>query len=226
MCVSTLRQDGTELHVDAHGQHSQKCVCPLCVKAAQNCTSTLTVNTRRSVCVHSASRRHRIARRRSRSTLAEVCVSTLRQGGTELHVDAHGQHSQKCVCPLCVKTAQNCTSTLTVNTRRSVCVHSASRRHRIARRRSRSTLAEVCVSTLRQDGTELHVDAHGQHSQKCVCPLWVNTARNCTLTLTVNTPRSVCAYLGQDGMKTAGSTHKAYGIQARQCHITGGFKQS
>ena len=80
-CVSTVGQDGTELHVDAHGQHSQKCVCPLWVKTAQNCTSTLTVNTHRSVCVHCGSRRH------------------------------------------------NCTSTLTVNTHRSVCVHCGSRRH-------------------------------------------------------------------------------------------------
>ena len=133
--------------VDAH-----RSVCSLWVKTSQNCTSTLTVNTHRSVCVHCGSRRHRIARRRSRSTLTEVCVSTVGQDGTELHVDAHGQHSQKCVstvgqdgtefhvdahgqhsqkfvCPLWVKTAQNCTSTLTVNTHRSVCVHCGSRRH-------------------------------------------------------------------------------------------------
>ena len=57
-----------------------------------------------------------------------------------LCVDAH-----RSVCQLWVKTAQNCTSTLTINTHRSVCVHCGSRRHRIARRRSRSTLTEVCV---------------------------------------------------------------------------------
>ena len=148
-CVSTVGQEGTELHVDTHGQHSLKCVftlgqdgtelhvdahrsvCSLWVKTAQNCTSALTVNTHRSV------------------------------------------------CPLWVKTAQNCTSTLTVNTHRSVCVHCGSRRHRIARRRSRSTLTEVCVSTV-----------------------------------------------GQDGMHMAGSTHETFGKQARQCQITGGFKQS
>ena len=99
VCPLHVGQDGTELHVDTHGQHSLKCVftlgqdgtelhvdahrsvCSLWVKTAQNRTSTLTVNTHRSV------------------------------------------------CPLWVKTAQNCTSTLTVNTHRSVCVHCGSRRH-------------------------------------------------------------------------------------------------
>ena len=94
-CVSTVGQDGTDLHVDAHGQHSQKCV-------------------------HCGSRRHRIARRRSRSTLTEVCVHC----GSRRHRIARRRSR----------------STLT-----EVCVHCGSRRHRFARRRSRSTLTEVCV---------------------------------------------------------------------------------
>ena len=60
--------------------------------------------------------------------------------------------------------------------------------------------SQKCVSTVGQDGTELHVDAHGQHSQKCV------------------------STVGQDGMHMAGSTHETYGKQARQCQIR--FKQS
>ena len=138
-CVFTLGQDGTELHVDAHGQHTE-------------------------VCVHCGSRRHRIARRRSRSTLTEVCVhcgsrrhnctSTLTVNThrsvcplwvktAQLHVDAHGQHSQKCVSTVGQDgtiARRRSRSTLT-----EVCVHCGSRRHRIVRRRSRSTLTEVCV---------------------------------------------------------------------------------
>ena len=87
-CVFTLSQDGTELHVDAHGQHSQKCVSTV----GQDGTEL-------HVDAHG---QH-----------SQKCVSTVGQHGTELHVDAHGQHW--------VKTAQNCTSTLTVNTHRSVC---------------------------------------------------------------------------------------------------------
>ena len=101
---------------------SFQCAGTQWVKTAQNCTSTLTVNTHRS-----------------------VCPLHVGQDGTELHVDAHGQHSQKCVHCMWVKTAQNCTSTLTVSTHRS-----------------------VCPLHVGQDGTEMHVDAHGQHSQKCV----------------------------------------------------------
>ena len=72
-------------------------------------------------------------------------------------VDTH-----RSVCPLWVKTAQNCTSTLTVNTHRSVGPLWVK-------------TAENCTSTLTE----------------CVCPLWVKTAQNCTSTLMVNTHRSV-----------------------------------
>ena len=104
-------------------RRSQKCVSTACGSRRHRIARRHSRSTLTKVCVHSGSRRHRIARRRS-----QKCVSTLGQDGTESHVDAHGQHSQK------------------------------------------------CVSTVGQDGTELHVDAHGQHSQKCVCPLWVKTA--------------------------------------------------
>ena len=106
-----------------------------------------------------------------------VCPLHVGQDGTELHVDAHGQHSQKCVFTL----GQD-------GTELHVDAHG---QH-----------SQKCVFTLGQNGTELHVDAHGQHSQKCVCTV------------------------GQDGMHMAGSTHETYGKQARQCQITGGFKQS
>ena len=94
-CVFTLGQDGTELHVDAHGQHSQKCVSTvgqdgteLHVDAhgqhSQKCVSTLGQDgTELHVDAHG---KH-----------SQKCVSTVGQDGTELHVNAHGQHSQKCV---------------------------------------------------------------------------------------------------------------------------------
>ena len=110
--------------VDAH-----RSVCSLWVKTSQNCTSTLTVNTHRSVCPLHVGQDGTELHVDAHGQHSQKCVSTVGQDGTELHVDAHGQHSQKCVCPLWVKTAQNCTSTLTVNTHRSVCVHCGSRRH-------------------------------------------------------------------------------------------------
>ena len=77
-------------------------------------------------------------------------------------VDAH-----RSVCSLWVKTAQNCTSTLTVNTHRSVC--------------------PLWVKTAQNCTSTLTVNTH-----RSVCPLWVKRAQNCTSTLTVNTHRSVC----------------------------------
>ena len=147
VCVETHRSVstacGSRRHRDSRSTLTE--VCPLWVKTAQNCTSTLTVNTHRSVCpLHVG--------QDSTETLTvntHRSVSTVGQDGTELHVDAHGQHSQKCVFTACgsgrhriarrrsrstltevcvhcmwVRTAQNCTSTLTVDTHRSVCVHS------------------------------------------------------------------------------------------------------
>ena len=61
-------------------------------------------------------------------------------------VDAH-----RSVCSLWVKTAQNCTSTLTVNTHRSVC--------------------PLWVKTAQNCTSTLTVNTH-----RSVCPLWVKTA--------------------------------------------------
>ena len=112
-------------------------------------------------------------------------------------VDAH-----RSVCPLHVGQDGTIARRHSRSTLTEVCVHSGSRRHRIARRRSRSTLTEVCVHS----GSRRHRIAR----------------RRPRSTLT-----EVCvSTVGQDGMHMAGSTHETYGNQARQCQITGGFKQS
>ena len=101
-------------------RRSQKCVSTACGSRRHRIARRRSRSTLTEVCVHCGSRRHRIARQRSRSTLTEVCVHS----GSRRHRIAR----------------QRSRSTLT-----EVCVHSGSRRHRIARRRSRSTLTEVCV---------------------------------------------------------------------------------
>ena len=126
-------------------RRSQKCVSTACGSRRHRIARRHSRSTLTEVCVHSGSRRHRIARRRSRSTLTEVCVHC----GSRRHRIARRRSR----------------STLT-----EVCVHSGSRRHRIARRRSRSTLTEVCVSTVGQDGMHMAGSTHetyGKQARQC-----------------------------------------------------------
>ena len=118
-CVSTVGQDGTESHIDAHGQHSQKCVSTVGQDGTESHIDAHGQHSQK--CVSTVGQDGTESHIDAHGQHSQKCVSTVGQDGTESHVDAHGQHSQKCVCPLWVKTAQNCTSTLTVNTHRSVC---------------------------------------------------------------------------------------------------------
>ena len=102
-CVFTLGQDGTELHVDAHGQHSQKCVFTLGQDGTELHVDAHGQHSQK--CVFTLGQDGTELHVDAHGQHSQKCVFTLGQDGTELHVDAHGQHSPKCVCPLWVKTA-------------------------------------------------------------------------------------------------------------------------